>query len=139
MTTFVSPPNGYVLKYESILILVIEPVLHSYKTNLNRTGSFSTMSTYYTSPFSCLCNLSIFLFLLSRGINKKDDAEKKTKVRMAYVSMGEAHRRITEYLNRFCGAVSYQDSPMLCRLLSFSSNSPSLLSLADALNVFQVL
>ncbi|KAL0704765.1 hypothetical protein Bca4012_071190 [Brassica carinata] len=56
---------------------------------------------------------------------------------MAYVSMGEAHRRITEYLNRFCGAVSYQDSPMLCRLLSFSSNSPSLLSLADALNVFQ--
>ncbi|KAF2553987.1 hypothetical protein F2Q68_00033510 [Brassica cretica] len=56
---------------------------------------------------------------------------------MAYVSMGEAHRRITEYLNRFCDAVSYQDSSMLCRLLSFSSNSPSLLSLADALNVFQ--
>ncbi|KAL0702889.1 hypothetical protein Bca4012_059011 [Brassica carinata] len=51
--------------------------------------------------------------------------------------MGEAHRRITEYLNRFCDAVSYQDSSMLCRLLSFSSNSPSLLSLADALNVFQ--
>lgn len=58
---------------------------------------------------------------------------------MAYVSMGEAHRRITEYLNRFCDAVSYQDSSTLCRLLSFSSNSPSLLSLADALNVFQVI
>jgi len=57
---------------------------------------------------------------------------------MAYVSMGEAHRRITEYLNRFCDAVSYQDSSTLCRLLSFSSNSPPLLSLADALNVFQV-
>nr|AAD10155.1 unknown protein [Arabidopsis thaliana] len=56
---------------------------------------------------------------------------------MAYVSMGEAHRRITEYLNRFCDAVSYQDSSTLCRLLSFSSNSPPLLSLADALNVFQ--
>ncbi|KAG2323477.1 hypothetical protein Bca52824_016690 [Brassica carinata] len=49
----------------------------------------------------------------------------------------EAHRRITEYLNRFCDAVSYQGSSMLCRLLSFSSNSPSLLSLPDALNVFQ--
>ncbi|XP_010468175.1 PREDICTED: enhanced ethylene response protein 5-like [Camelina sativa] len=56
---------------------------------------------------------------------------------MAYVSMGEAHRRITEYLNRFCDAVSYQDSSTLCRLLSFSSNSPPLLSLADALNLFQ--
>ncbi|CAH2051224.1 unnamed protein product [Thlaspi arvense] len=56
---------------------------------------------------------------------------------MAYVSMGEAHRRITEYLNRFCDSVSYQDSSTLCRLLSFSSNSASLLSLADALNVFQ--
>uniref|UniRef100_A0A0D3AQT3 Uncharacterized protein n=1 Tax=Brassica oleracea var. oleracea TaxID=109376 RepID=A0A0D3AQT3_BRAOL len=29
--------------------------------------------------------------------------------------------RITEYLNRFCGAVSYEDSFMLCRLLSLSS------------------
>ncbi|CDY13554.1 BnaC02g23650D [Brassica napus] len=29
--------------------------------------------------------------------------------------------RITEYLNRFCDAVSYEDSSMLCRLLSFSS------------------
>ncbi|CAN8270930.1 unnamed protein product [Cochlearia groenlandica] len=56
---------------------------------------------------------------------------------MAYVSMGEAHRRIIEYLNRFCDVVSYQDSSSLCRLLSFSSNSNSLLSLADALNVFQ--
>ncbi|CAH2080227.1 unnamed protein product [Thlaspi arvense] len=56
---------------------------------------------------------------------------------MAYVSMGEANRLITEYLNRFCDSVSYQDSSTLCHLLSISSNSASLLSLADALNVFQ--
>ncbi|KAF3439593.1 hypothetical protein FNV43_RR17871 [Rhamnella rubrinervis] len=56
---------------------------------------------------------------------------------MAYVSMGEAHRRITEYLNRFCDAVFSQDGASLRLLLSLSSNSPSLLSLADALNVFQ--
>ncbi|KAF2577524.1 hypothetical protein F2Q68_00004220, partial [Brassica cretica] len=45
---------------------------------------------------------------------------------------------VNDSLNRFCDAVSYQDSSMLCHLLSFSSNSPSLLSLADALNVFHV-
>ncbi|KAL5572489.1 hypothetical protein UlMin_022086 [Ulmus minor] len=56
---------------------------------------------------------------------------------MAYVSMGEAHRRITDYLNRFSDAVSSQDGTSLKLLLSLSSNSPSLLSLADALNVFQ--
>lgn len=55
----------------------------------------------------------------------------------AYVSMGEAHRRITDYLNRFYDAVSYQDGPSLKLLLSLSSNSSSLLSLADALNVYQ--
>lgn len=58
-------------------------------------------------------------------------------IRMAYVSMGEAHRRITEYLNRFGDAVFSQDGASLKLLLSLSSNSPSLLSLADALNVFQ--
>ncbi|XVF35010.1 hypothetical protein REPUB_Repub18cG0108100 [Reevesia pubescens] len=56
---------------------------------------------------------------------------------MAYPSMGEAHRRITDYLNKFSDAVSYQDVDSLARLFSFSSNSPSLLSLADALNFFQ--
>ncbi|KAL7095949.1 hypothetical protein ACP275_10G054600 [Erythranthe tilingii] len=55
----------------------------------------------------------------------------------AYVSMGEAHRRITEYLTRFSDAVSYQDGQSLSRLLSVSSNSPALLSLADALNTYQ--
>lgn len=58
---------------------------------------------------------------------------------MAYMmSMGEANRRITEYLNKFSDAVSYQDGNTLQRLLSFSSESPSLLSLADALNLTQV-
>lgn len=52
--------------------------------------------------------------------------------------MGEAHRRITDYLNRFSDAVSYQDGSSLKRLLAVSSDSPSLLSLSDALNVFQV-
>lgn len=57
---------------------------------------------------------------------------------MAYMmSMGEANRRITEYLNRFSDAVSYQDASSLKRLLSLSSESPSLLSLADALNLSQ--
>ncbi|PPD99969.1 hypothetical protein GOBAR_DD03017 [Gossypium barbadense] len=53
---------------------------------------------------------------------------------MAYPSMGEAHRRITDYLNKFCDAVSYQDVASLAQLFSFSSNSPSLLSLADDAN-----
>lgn len=52
--------------------------------------------------------------------------------------MGEAHRRITEYLNRFSDSISSQDGASLSQLLSFSSNTPSLLSLADALNLFQV-
>lgn len=58
---------------------------------------------------------------------------------MAYLSMGEAHRRIIEYLNRFSEAVSSQDGPSLKPLLAVSSNSPQLLSLADSLNIFQVL
>ncbi|KAK4396928.1 Enhanced ethylene response protein 5 [Sesamum angolense] len=55
----------------------------------------------------------------------------------AYISMGEAHRRITEYLNRFSDAVSYQDGKTLCRLVSVSSDSAVLVSLAEALNTFQ--
>ncbi|GAB4853803.1 Enhanced ethylene response protein 5 [Ancistrocladus abbreviatus] len=56
---------------------------------------------------------------------------------MAYVSMGEAHRRIVDYLNRFSDAVSSQDGASLRQLLAVSSNTPTLQSLADALNVFQ--
>ncbi|XAR53431.1 hypothetical protein NMG60_11021978 [Bertholletia excelsa] len=56
---------------------------------------------------------------------------------MAYISMGEAHRRVTDYLNRFSDAISSQDSSSLKQLLALSSDSPSLLSLADALNVIQ--
>ncbi|CAL1372141.1 unnamed protein product [Linum trigynum] len=56
---------------------------------------------------------------------------------MAYLSMGESHRRITDYLNRFADAINYQDGDSLARLFSVSSDSPFLLSLADALNVFQ--
>lgn len=61
------------------------------------------------------------------------------RLRMAaYMSMGEAHRRITEYLNRFSDVVSYQDGTSLKHLLSLSSESPNFLALADALNLFQV-
>ncbi|CAB4318639.1 unnamed protein product [Prunus armeniaca] len=56
---------------------------------------------------------------------------------MAYLSMGEAHRRINDYLNRFSDAVSTQDGASLKQLLSLSSNNPAILSLVDALNVFQ--
>ncbi|KAL5728802.1 Enhanced ethylene response protein 5 [Ranunculus cassubicifolius] len=75
---------------------------------------------------------------------------------MAYISIGEAHRRLNEYLNRFSDSIFDQDSLSLSKLLSississlkpspnsfskFSSNSNSsisLLSLADALNVLQ--
>ncbi|XP_050216472.1 enhanced ethylene response protein 5 [Mercurialis annua] len=56
---------------------------------------------------------------------------------MAYISMGEAHRRITDYLNRFSDAIFTQDGASLTQLLSLSSNSPPLLSLADSLSIFQ--
>ena len=56
---------------------------------------------------------------------------------MAYMSNGEAHRRITDYLNRFSDAVSSQDGASFKSLFAVSSNSPFLLSLADALNLFQ--
>ncbi|KAI3724811.1 hypothetical protein L1987_64578 [Smallanthus sonchifolius] len=55
----------------------------------------------------------------------------------SYMSMGEAHRRITDYLNRFVDVISYQDGTSLKPLLSLSSESPSFLALADALNLFQ--
>ncbi|KAI4335308.1 hypothetical protein L6164_013968 [Bauhinia variegata] len=56
---------------------------------------------------------------------------------MAYMSMGEAHRRITEFLNRFSDAVFSQDVASLKSLFALSSNPPFLLSVADALNIFQ--
>ncbi|KAM7275973.1 hypothetical protein ACFE04_017839 [Oxalis oulophora] len=52
-------------------------------------------------------------------------------------SMGESHRRISEYLNYFSDAVLSQDGPTLSRLISLSSSSAAHLSLADALNSFQ--
>lgn len=54
------------------------------------------------------------------------------------MSMGEAHARILEYLNHFSDSVSTQDGKALSHLFSISSDSPRLLSLADALNTFQV-
>ena len=56
-----------------------------------------------------------------------------------HLSMDEAHRCITEYLARFSNAVSSRDGSALKPLLAVSSNSPYLVSLADALNIFQVL
>ncbi|GAU30046.1 hypothetical protein TSUD_332150 [Trifolium subterraneum] len=55
---------------------------------------------------------------------------------MAYLSMGESHRRITEFLNRFSDAVSYQNAVSFKSLFALSSNSHFLLSLADALSLF---
>lgn len=57
---------------------------------------------------------------------------------MAYISMGEAHRKITDYLNNFSDAIATQDGASLRRLLSLSSGNTKLLAVADALNVFQV-
>lgn len=73
-----------------------------------------------------------------RSKRRPERASELARSKMAYLSMGEAHRRITEYLNRFSDAVSSQDGPSLKPLLAVSSNSPHLLSLADSLNIFQV-
>lgn len=70
------------------------------------------------------------------GRRQKQKQKQKLRSTMAYLSMGEAHRRITEYLNRFSDAVLTQDGSSLKQLLSISSNSPLLLSLADSLNLF---
>ncbi|CAM8936213.1 unnamed protein product [Rhodiola kirilowii] len=56
---------------------------------------------------------------------------------MAYLSMGEAHRRVAEYLNRLSDAVSSQTVNSLKHLLAVSSNSPFLSAFADALNLLQ--
>lgn len=67
---------------------------------------------------------------------RRGSESRSSEAAMAYLSMGEAHRRITEYLNRFSDAVLNQDGSSLKQLLSVSSNSSLLLSLADALNLF---
>lgn len=54
------------------------------------------------------------------------------------MSMGEAHRLITDYITRISDAVISEDEESLTPLLSVSSSSYLLVSLADALSVFQV-
>ncbi|KAL4194642.1 hypothetical protein AMTRI_Chr05g69540 [Amborella trichopoda] len=54
-----------------------------------------------------------------------------------YTSMGDAQRRLSDFLSYFADAVSSQDGPSLAPLFSLSSNSPYFLSLADALDVLQ--
>lgn len=56
---------------------------------------------------------------------------------MAYMSMGEAHRRVADYVSRFSDAVSAQDPSSLPPLLSVSSPSASLSSLSQALTLLQ--
>ncbi|XP_023537205.1 enhanced ethylene response protein 5 [Cucurbita pepo subsp. pepo] len=94
------------------------------------------MRNQETTPFGVAVELT------ERG--KEQDRRRKAwriaaerEAAMAYLSMGEAHRRITEYLNRFSDSVASQDGASLKSLLSLSSNSPNLLALADSLNVFQ--
>lgn len=57
---------------------------------------------------------------------------------MAYISMGEAHRRITDFLNRFSDAVSSQDAKSLSLIFSISSTPSFLAAVSDALITFQV-
>uniref|UniRef100_A0A0D6QYU4 PCI domain-containing protein n=1 Tax=Araucaria cunninghamii TaxID=56994 RepID=A0A0D6QYU4_ARACU len=56
---------------------------------------------------------------------------------MAYMSMGEAHRRLSEYVNEFTEAIASQNGAALKRLLAISSNSPYRESVASALQVFK--
>jgi hypothetical protein len=53
----------------------------------------------------------------------------------AYLSMGEAHRRIGDYLSRVTNAISYSDGAALASLLSVSS-APASTPLSDALAAF---
>lgn len=55
----------------------------------------------------------------------------------AYLSMGEAHRRITDYLNRFADSITSQDVGSLKSLLALTAESPVLLALSDSINLFQ--
>ena len=53
----------------------------------------------------------------------------------AYLSMGEAHRRIGDYLSRVTNAISYSNGAALASLLSVSS-APASTPLSDALAAF---
>ncbi|KAI3702403.1 hypothetical protein L6452_28141 [Arctium lappa] len=61
----------------------------------------------------------IYWYLFSHTL---DEGDRKIRVgeslaMASYMSMGEAHRRITEYLNRFADVVAYQDGTSLKHLL----------------------
>lgn len=53
------------------------------------------------------------------------------------MSMGEAHRRLSEYVNEFTEAIASQNGAALKPLLSISSNSPHRESVASAIQVFK--
>ncbi|KAI4376537.1 hypothetical protein MLD38_014287 [Melastoma candidum] len=55
----------------------------------------------------------------------------------AYLSMGEAHRRINDYLNRFADSVMSQDVGSLKSLLTLTADSPFLLAVADSISLVQ--
>lgn len=54
---------------------------------------------------------------------------------MSYLSVGESHRRISDFLSRFASSISDQDAGSLSSLLSVSSNSPFNTGVADAVAV----
>nr|ABR16371.1 unknown [Picea sitchensis] len=54
-----------------------------------------------------------------------------------YMSMGEAHRRLSEYVNEFTEAIASQNGAALKPLLAISSNSPHRESVASAIQVFK--
>lgn len=53
------------------------------------------------------------------------------------MSMGEAHRRLSEYVNEFTEAIALQNGSALKQLLAISSNSPYRESVASAIQVFK--
>ena len=55
------------------------------------------------------------------------------------MSMGEAHRRLLEYVNQFTEAIASQNGSALQPLLVISSNSPYRESVASAIQVLKVL
>ena len=55
------------------------------------------------------------------------------------MSMGEAHRRLSEYVNEFTEAIASQNGSALQPLLAISSNSPYRESVASAIQVLKVL
>lgn len=53
------------------------------------------------------------------------------------MSMGEAHRRLSDYVNEFTEAIASQNGAALKPLLAISSNSPHRESVASAIQVFK--